>query len=216
MDLRQVVVIGAGGHAKEVCSYIEGLNISLVGLIDDNKPPGPYAGSSILGDFKTLGKLLEDGASPIGYLTAVGDNNSRQFLVDRAASLGAGLLAPWTLIHARAHVGTGVTVGVGTCLAPGSIVTTDASIGRHCILNVNVSVSHDAIVGDFCNLNPGAVICGDVSLGQGCYVGAGAIVKEKVSVGEGTVIGAGAVVVRDIPPGVTAVGVPARVIKSND
>jgi acetyltransferase EpsM len=39
---------------------------------------------------------------------------------------------------------------------------------------------------------------------------------EKVKVGEWSIIGAGAVVVQDIPPRVTAVGVPARIIKHHE
>jgi len=40
-------------------------------------------------------------------------------------------------------------------------------------------------------------------------------VIEKISIGKGTIIGAGAVVTNDLPAGVTAVGVPAKVIKEN-
>jgi serine acetyltransferase len=40
-------------------------------------------------------------------------------------------------------------------------------------------------------------------------------VIEKISIGAGTKVGAGAAVVRDLPSQVTAVGVPARVIRSH-
>lgn len=47
-------------------------------------------------------------------------------------------------------------------------------------------------------------------LEDGVSVGAGARVLGPITVGRGSRIGANAVVVRDVPPGVTAVGVPAR------
>ena len=72
------------------------------------------------------------------------------------------------------------------------------------------------MIGNFVNINPGATICGQVSIGDGAYIGAGAVVKDKIRIGRGAIVGAGAVVVRDLPDGVTAVGVPARVIKQND
>jgi acetyltransferase EpsM len=64
------------------------------------------------------------------------------------------------------------------------------------------------------NLNPGAVVAGRARIGAGCYVGAGATIIDQIEVGAWTVIGAGAVVIRHLPEHVTAVGVPARVIKA--
>jgi acetyltransferase-like isoleucine patch superfamily enzyme len=43
-------------------------------------------------------------------------------------------------------------------------------------------------------------------------VGAGAVIRQGIQIGDGAVVGAGAVVVKDVPPGVTVVGVPARVL----
>jgi len=50
-------------------------------------------------------------------------------------------------------------------------------------------------------------------IGEGCYIGMGANVIQGITIGPWSTIGAGAVVICDIPPHVTAVGVPARVIK---
>jgi serine O-acetyltransferase len=46
-------------------------------------------------------------------------------------------------------------------------------------------------------------------------IGCGAVILGGIIVGHDSVIGANAVVIRDIPPGSTAVGIPARVIKTN-
>jgi acetyltransferase EpsM len=160
--------------------------------------------------------IAERKGVPLGYITAVGSNMLRQQLVARAEQAAAGRpLIPWTLRHPTVSVGRRVEIGAGTLLAPGSIVTTRTAIGRHCILNVKASVSHDCVVGDFTNVNPGATVCGSAKIGQGCFIGTGATVSNGVSIGDWAVIGAGAVVIRDVPPHVTAVGVPARVIKQH-
>ena len=50
-----------------------------------------------------------------------------------------------------------------------------------------------------------------VVLGDNVWLGAGVIVNPGVTIGDDTVVGAGAVVTRDLPAGVVASGVPARV-----
>jgi acetyltransferase-like isoleucine patch superfamily enzyme len=71
-------------------------------------------------------------------------------------------------------------------------------------------------VGDFCNINPGVHLAGNVTVGEGCYIGMGANVIQGINIGPWSIIGTGAAVIRDIPPHVTAVGVPARVIKLHE
>lgn len=220
--IEKVIIIGAGGHGSELYSYIKdltkcGKKVSLIGFIDEQKLKGANNDLKILGDFGDLGEFLQNyRKSNFFYITATGDNQLRQRFVKKIEQLNVGNLLPWTVRHPSALVGDKVEIGEGSCLAPRSIITTRTKIGRHCILNVNASVSHDCVVGDFVNINPAAVVCGNVKIGNGCYIGAQATIINKISIGEGAVIGAGAVVTDDIPKNVTAVGVPAKVIKKND
>jgi acetyltransferase EpsM len=211
-----VLVVGAGGHAAEICSYVadlreRGVPMRLLGCVDDRKPVGRCGPVEIIGDFALLERLARTERG-LRCIVAVGDNPTRKRLVDRVTALGQPDI--WmTLRHPAALVGQDVTVGPGSLLAPGSIVTARVRIGAHVIVNVNASIAHDAVVGDFVNLNPGAIAAGNTRLGDGCYIGAGATVIDRISVGEWTIVGAGAAVVRDLPAHATAVGVPARVIK---
>ncbi len=68
-------------------------------------------------------------------------------------------------------------------------------------------------IGNNVYISPGVTICGDATLKDGCDIGAGATILPWVTIGRHTIIGAGAVVTEDIPDNVTAVGVPARIIK---
>jgi maltose O-acetyltransferase len=53
-----------------------------------------------------------------------------------------------------------------------------------------------------------------ISIGDNVWLGGGVIVCPGVRIGDDTVVGAGAVVTTDLPGGVLAVGVPARVVRA--
>lgn len=217
---RRIVLLGAGGHAREVASCIEDLaasgeSIELLGYIDERIAPGPRGPSRVLGDFSVIGKLLERETGRLGYITAVGDNALRRRFVAKAESSGVMGWEAFDLRHPLSHIDEGSSVGPGTYLAPFSSITAGTSVGAHCILNVHASVAHDCEVGDYCNLNPGVTVCGNVRLGPGSYIGAGATVIDGIEIGAETIVGAGAVVTEDLPARCTAVGVPARITRKH-
>ena len=206
-----LVIVGAGRHGRELEYYLHDIPDApeLLGFIDEQREPGPFSDSFVLGGFDIVSDLLR-GYQAIAYITAAGDNATRRHLAASADSAG---LVPWALRHPSAAIGTDCIVGAGSCLAPGTVLTRAVELGAHCIVNVGTTVSHECIVGDYVNLNPGVTVCGDVEIGTSCYIGAGATVIDKVSIGADTVVGAGAVVVDDLPGGVLAVGVPARIVR---
>jgi sugar O-acyltransferase (sialic acid O-acetyltransferase NeuD family) len=212
-----LLIIGAGGHGRELHSYIQDIQRAgwagtLRGYLDDGLTPGLYGRIQVLGPLDSLQPHSTQYVKA-QYITAFGSNPLRREIVERITALYGDALTPFTLVHPITSVGEDNAIGAGTCLAPGVIITAKTTVGRHCIVNVKASISHDCSIGDFVNINPGATICGSVTVGDGVYIGAGATVKERISIGAWSIIGAGTVVVRDIPPNVTAVGVPARVIK---
>lgn len=213
--MSELIILGAGGHGAEVATYARNMPFSLLGAVDDGQPRGPWQSTNVIGGLQDLPAICA-AHREVRYITAFGSNILRKKIVHLVEQFGIANLKPVTLRHERAWIGHDVRVEDGTLLAPDSLITTRAIIGRHCILNVKASVSHDCVVGDWCNINPGATLCGDVQLGEGCYIGAGATVIEKCRIGAWTTVGAGAVVTKNLPDGVIAVGVPARIIKKGD
>jgi maltose O-acetyltransferase len=53
-----------------------------------------------------------------------------------------------------------------------------------------------------------------ITIGDNAWLGGGVVVCPGVTIGRDTVVGAGSIVTRDLPPGVLAVGNPARVVRS--
>ena len=98
-------------------------------------------------------------------------------------------------------------------------VTVDAGersptrIGDRTWLMKKVHVGHDAVIGADCEFAPGTVICGYVEIGDRVKIGVNASILPYRKVGEGARVGAGAVVTKDVQPGVTVVGNPARLLE---
>lgn len=84
-----------------------------------------------------------------------------------------------------------------------TLITRDTRIGARVTLGVGVVFTSGWP-------RPGAPVVED-----NCIIHSGAVVVGAVRIGEGSVIGANAVVTTDIPPRSLAVGIPARVKKSN-
>lgn len=82
----------------------------------------------------------------------------------------------------------------------GCVINPRTVIGRDCVIQHSVTIGRKEPGG------PAPVLC------EGVSVGARAMILGGVTIGAGATVGAGAVVVKDVPPGVTVIGVPARVV----
>lgn len=79
-------------------------------------------------------------------------------------------------------------------------------VHKNCVIGDEVWISHHVTLGGRENGFP--------TVGNCVYIGAGAKVMGKIRIGDGAKIGANAVVLTDVPDGATAVGIPAKVIKT--
>lgn len=103
-----------------------------------------------------------------------------------------------------------VSLGKGTIICAGTVLTTNIILGDFVHLNLNATIGHDCRIGDFATVSPGAHISGNVHLGEYAFIGTGAAVLERRSICGHAVIGANATVSRDITEPGTYVGTPAK------
>lgn len=199
-----VVIVGAGGHGREVLQALRDAGGECVGFLDDHEPD-PDLLKRI--DAAWLGPTSElQHMSDVQYLVGIGAGRVRKVVDEKATRWG---VQPATLIHPWASVGPDVEVGPGCVVFAFATVTTNIRLGRHAHVGRGVAVGHDSTLGDYVSVYPNAAISGNVTLGDGATVGTTACVRQGQAVGAGSMVGAGAVVVSDVPAGATVVGVPA-------
>lgn len=212
MNREPIVIWGASGHARVVADAVrKGDYFSVFGFIDDTalRKGEDFAGAKVMGGREILPTLADHGVNAIHI--AIGHCRARMDLATLATDHGLRLRS---IVHPSATVALDATIGEGTFIAAGALVGAASRVGRVVILNSGCSVDHDCIVEDGAHIGPGVRMGGSAHIGQQAWIGIGATLRDRASVGHGATVGAGAVVVRDVPPGVVAYGVPARVVRA--
>ncbi|MDD2947521.1 MAG: acetyltransferase [Rugosibacter sp.] len=209
-----IVIFGAGGFAREVLQVILDINKvrttwEPVGFMVDADVVAP----PIVHDLPVIRDETWLASHPeVQIIIAVGSSVGRHHIAARLTQACSNTFA--SLIHPKAWVGQGVNIGAGTVICAGALITTDIAIGNHVHINIGCTVGHDAVLHDFVTMNPSVNISGNVTVGTGSEIGTGSILIPHAHVGDWSIVGAGSVVLKPLESNVTAIGSPARAIKT--
>jgi len=107
-----------------------------------------------------------------------------------------------------------VKFGLGIQTGPHVVIAPFTEIKNFVTINRSVSIGHHTVLEDYCTINPGVNIAGNCWLEEGVTIGMGTNIIDGVKIGSGSVIGAGSLVTKNIPAGVVAYGLPAKIIKT--
>ena len=208
--MKQLHIVGAGGFGRECHAWASqhpdcGKAWVIAGFLDDNA-----AALKAFGDFAPVCPLAGHRPSADNlYLAGLGMPTLKEQLVAPLVDAGAEFL---TFVHPQAHLGARVKLGKGVVVCPGAILSVDIEIGDFAMVNLNCTIGHDATLGPWTSLSAQCDITGHVRVADRVFMGSRASIIPGKSVGSRAIVGAGAVVVRDVPPDVTVVGIPARIL----
>lgn len=197
----RILLCGGGGHAKTLIDLIRALpDFELVGIADDTLERGTeVSGVPVLGSTHDLARLRASGIRcAVNAVGGIGAPDVRWDVFERIS--GAGFSQP-ALIHPSALVEPTVVLADAVQVLANSYVSSASSVGFGSLLNAGVILSHDNHVGRCVNLSPGATCGGNVTIGDFTQIGMRATVNARVTVGSRVMIGNGATVKRDVPDG---------------
>lgn len=163
----------------------------------------------IASDLRAKAEWLYGEASRRNMAKALATDGTFAMVVYRLMQCSQRLhLAPLAMAFNKANcifggciIGRNADFGPGFVLIHSMGVVINTAVKGGC----DVKIEHQVTIGAERNLSP--------VLGDNIFIGAGAKIVGSVTIGSGVKIGANAVVVHDLPDGVTAVGVPARIVR---
>jgi sugar O-acyltransferase (sialic acid O-acetyltransferase NeuD family) len=169
---KKIVLYGGGGYSRVVKECAERLKYKVVAVYDDNVHP--YNAR----EFSNSKLIL-----------AIGNPAIRQKLALKCEHKFGVLIHPYSVIAPD------VEIGEGSVVLAGAVIQAGAKIGKHVIINSNVTVDHGAVIDDFCLLYPGVYVGGDARIGAGSLINPNAVVMRLANLSENTVVKAGEVVI---------------------
>ncbi|GAA1888797.1 acetyltransferase [Paeniglutamicibacter psychrophenolicus] len=205
--MSRILLLAAGGLARETASSITDTgDHEVVGMLDDFTALHGHlvAGVRVLGGIALAAERSEL------LLVCAGNGQVRRGIVHRLRTLGVGPERYAGHVSRSASVGVGCSLGPGSIVLPGCVLTCDVTVGAHVVLMPRVVLTHDNHLGDYATLAAGVVLGGGTCIGAAAYLGMNASVRQDLEVGDGAVLGMGAVLLQDQPANCTWAGNPAH------
>lgn len=211
----KVAIIGSSGFGREVRDVCVALGARELRFLEKAPFEAEVDGIQVIEDtIEAVAELVSDGWR---LAIGIGTPSLRKSIYENYSEF------PFvTLIHPSTTFGVGqrelVERSQGSIVTAGVRMTNNIRFGNQVVVNLNSTIGHDSIMGNYCAIMPGVNVSGNVELKDSVYLGTGAAIvngenDRLLTIGAGATVGAGAVVVRDVPPGETVVGVPARTLQ---
>jgi sugar O-acyltransferase (sialic acid O-acetyltransferase NeuD family) len=190
--VKEIILIGGGGHCKSVIDVIElEGRFKITGIVEKSEiKKNTVEGYSVIGtddDLKSLSREYEFAFITVGQIYS---SNLRKQLFQRILNLG--FKVP-TIISPRAYISKSSFADIGTVIMHDALINANTKIGMNCIINSKALIEHDCIVHNDCHISTGATVNGGVIIERGSFIGSRAVTKESTIIKENSFIKAGSV-----------------------
>jgi len=202
--LNQIILLGVFTEIVELCSR-KGIEIAY-GVDPNVKQKYSFP---ILADETKLIELIGDDVFNYSFAVVPDSPEARKRIFEFFGDKSKRMFFP-SIIDENVMFSPSASIGNGSIILGGSLVSSNTVIGNFVKLNFFSRVHHDVRIDNYTTIAPGATILGNVKVGKRVYVGANATLLPGITVGDGAVIGAGSVVTRNVDPQITIMGVPAK------
>ena len=208
--MKNIIVFGAGEFGtliQNVMIYNQDFQIAAFG--DDNMDKSKITTGNVpLFNQRDLFQFAKKNEIQTAII-AIGNNRVRGIKYNLFKNAGFEMLS---IVHPKALIDTEVVYGDNVIIEMGTAIHTHSKIGNNVFLGGDALIGHHNIIGNHVLVGGNASFGGAVVVEDYASIGVGSSIKPGVIIGKGAVVGVGAVVIKDVEPGTTVVGVPAKPI----
>lgn len=211
--MKDLILIGGGGHCKAVIDVIETEGkYKIVGILDIKELKGTLvSGYKVIGTDEDIETMHNKGCAFLITVGQIKNASTRIKLYKKLKSLNATLAI---VCSPTAQISKNSKIGSGSVIMHQAVVNAGASVGDNCIINTKALIEHDSKVGNHCHISTAAIINGDCTIFDECFVGSNSVLCNSISLAKGSIVGAGAVIINNVSEEKSLiVGNPARFIK---
>jgi sugar O-acyltransferase (sialic acid O-acetyltransferase NeuD family) len=217
--MRRLAIVGAGGFARELQWILSEI------AADARKRFEPFEVACLLENniqrLMTPERGVHEEAAWLesnqvdALAIGIGDPSARLEIAERLKKQYPKIEWP-PIIHPSVILDfNSCVLEEGVILCPGIIGTVNIVFESFSMVNFACTIGHEAKIGKGSVINPSVNVSGWARVGAGVLVGTGAQILEDIVIGDSAIVGAGAVVNKNVDPGTTVVGIPAKPIVRN-
>lgn len=206
--MKNLIIIGAGGMGRTIYSNAlesvgYGEKFVVKGFIDDNL--------SALDGFENyppvIGTIRDYQPQPDDvFMSSIG-GAARRPCMEEIIRRGGEFIE---LIHKTARIYQNVKLGKGNFIGAYTVIGNDAVIGNYNMIQSYTVIGHDSRIGDWNRIDTHVTCVGGIVIEDEANIHSSAVINHEVTVGTGAHVGALSFVIRNVKPGTTVYGNPAK------
>ena len=194
--MKNIIIIGSGGHAISCIDVIEQTNDYKIRGIINNGNAKNNTKYPIIGDDSELNKIFLKYQNILIGIGQIKSYTKRKNLYKKLVKIGFNLPS---IKSPNSYVSPNSIIGSGNIIMHDVIINANSKIFNNCIINSKALLEHDTLVESNTHISTGAIINGGVLIGEGSFIGSGCIINENVKIGKNCIIGSGMIIKKNVP-----------------
>ena len=192
--MKNLVLIGGGGHCLSCIDVIENLNkFQIIGVVD--KKVNKLIDYPFFLDDKKIDKIRQKTNYSLVTVGQIKDPNKRIKIYLELKKLKFKLPI---IISKNSYLSKKVKIEEGTIILNSVSINAYSKIGYNSIINTGAIIEHESIIGNNCHISTGVILNGNVIVGDNSFIGSNTVIKEGVKIGKNCIIGAGLFIKRNV------------------